>query len=78
MPSFFVCLLFTGFWCGVFFSEEKRKYQEYRRKKNFPDNSAEQVNTMADIHSRKIKETLKEKVPFHIFILEEMTRVIKQ
>lgn len=71
LRSFSVCLHFAG----VFLEEKNIKNTEER--KSFPDNTAEQVNATADIHSRKIKETLKEKAPFHIFILEEM-RAVKQ
>ena len=53
MPSFsFACIL-------PFFQTRRENTKNTEERKSFPDNTAEQVNAMADIHSRKIKETLK-------------------
>lgn len=61
---FFVCLLFADF-----FWKRGENIKNTEERKSFPDNTAEQVNSMADILSMKIKEMLKQKTLFYAFIL---------
>lgn len=73
MLSFLFACILLGF-----LLEEKRKYQEYRRKEKLPRQYQEQGSTMAESHPRKIKETFKQKVQFHLFILSKRWQVVKQ
>lgn len=74
------CLLFCLLaFCWGFFQQRRENIKNTEERKSFPDNTSEQGNAMADIHPRKIKETFKQKVPFHlIFSQQEMARIVKQ
>jgi len=54
--------------CWVFL-EEKRKYQEYRRKEKLPGQYGKASQCHGRYSLQENKETLKQKVPSHVLIL---------